>query len=69
MALTHDGVPAIVARRAVAMLIAEEMQLRPIALVLRKCREVRAGEEFPTWACPACRSDRVAGVTGGPGLC
>lgn len=69
MALTQEGVPASVARRAVAGLIAEEMQLPPVALVLRRCRETACGEEFYDWRCPDCGSELVAGRIGGAGLC
>ena len=69
MALTQEGVPAVVARKAIAGLITTEMELPPVALVLRRCREVASGEEFYEWKCPECWSDQVAGSRGGPGLC
>lgn len=69
MALTQARIPADVAQRAVATLITEEMMLPPVALVLRRCRETQAGRDFFDWACPACGSDKVAGIVGGPGLC
>ena len=69
MALTQERVPGTVARRAVAQLITEEMELPPVALVLRRCRETAFGEEFFDWHCPECRSEKVAGTIGGPGLC
>lgn len=68
MALTQERVPATVARRAIADLISEEMELPPVALVLRRCRETSAGEFFD-WRCPECGSELVAGMIGGPGCC
>ena len=69
MALTQAHIPADVARRAIATLITEEMQLPPVALVLRRCRETQAGHEFFDWRCPVCGSDKVAGIVDGPGFC
>lgn len=69
MALTQEAVPAVVARKAIAALIITEMELPPVALVLRRCRETASGEEFYDWKCPECGSDKVAGRVGGPGLC
>ena len=69
MALASEHVTAQVARRAIAGLIATEMELPPVALVLRACRETAIGAEFYDWRCPACGSDKVAGTAGGPGVC
>lgn len=68
-ALIHEGVPAAVARQAVARLVSEEMELPPIALLLQRCREVASGDEFYDWRCPECGSRMVAGTLGGPGIC
>lgn len=68
-ALVNEGVPAPVVRRAVARLVSEEMELPPVALLLRRCREVASGEEFYEWRCPSCHSTNVAGTVGGPGIC
>jgi hypothetical protein len=68
-ALVNEGVPAVVARKAVGRLVAEEMELPPVALLLRTCREVGAGEDFYEWRCPVCQSTNVAGTVGGPGIC
>ena len=69
MALTQEGVPAAVARQAIAGLITTEMELPPVALVLKHCRETASGEEFYDWRCPECGSRRVSGTIDGPGLC
>lgn len=69
MALSKERIPGVVARRAVADLITTEMELPPVALVLRRCAETACGEEFYDWRCPECGSERVAGTVGGPGLC
>ena len=69
MALTQERVPGAVARKAVADLVSKEMELPPVALVIRRCRETASGDEFYDWHCPECGSERVAGTIGGPGLC
>lgn len=69
MALTQERVPAVVARKSIASLITTEMELPPVALVIRRCREVASGEEFYDWRCPECGSEKVAGTIGGAGLC
>lgn len=70
MCLMREHIPADVARRAVAALITEEMMLPPVALVLRRCREIQC-QGFYEWRCPACGAgpEKVVGYIGGPGLC
>jgi hypothetical protein len=68
-ALVNEGVPAVVARAAVSRLVAEEMELPPVALLLKVCREVSADDTFYEWRCPVCLSTNVAGTMGGPGIC
>ena len=68
-ALVNEGAPAVVVRKAVAKLVSEEMELPPVALLLRRCREAASGEEFYEWRCPVCQSINVAGIVGGPGIC
>ena len=69
MALAQAGVTAAVARKAIARLITEEMELPPVALLLRRCREVSCERELSAWRCPECGSRLVAGTLGGPGVC
>ncbi len=69
MALAQAGVSADVAKRAAAALICEELELPPVALVLRRCREISAGVAIASFRCPKCGSERVAGTIGGPGVC
>ena len=69
MALASENVAPEVARRAVSELVKEELELPPIALVLRKCRVVAATEDFHDWGCPSCGSLRTAGYIGGPCMC
>lgn len=68
-ALVNEGVPAVVVRQAVNRLVSEEMELPPVALLLKRCREVAAQEDFYEWRCPVCMSTNVAGTMGGPGIC
>lgn len=67
MALTAEGVPASVARAAIAELIREEMELPPVALLLRRCRLIDVIEH--DWQCPECGSHLICGTAGGPGIC
>ena len=69
MALAQQQVTATVARRAIADLITNEMELPPVALVLARCREAAASDDFYDWRCPSCGSTLVAGSIGGPGIC
>ncbi len=69
MALASENVLPEVARQAISELVKEELELPPIALVLRKCRAVAATEDFHDWTCPACGSPRTAGYSGGPCMC
>lgn len=69
MALTQECIPATVARQAIAGLVREEMELPPVALVLKACREARYGDTFYDWRCPECGSDKVAGSVGGVAVC
>lgn len=69
MALAQAGVSADVAKRAIARLVAEELELPPVALVIRRCREISAGERLAALRCPECASELVAGTIGGPAVC
>jgi predicted RNA-binding Zn-ribbon protein involved in translation (DUF1610 family) len=69
MALIDEGVGAAVVRQAIRALIREEEELPSPARVIRRCREVAAGDEFHDWHCPECGSVRVVGTIGGPGWC
>lgn|SRR5665647_373845 len=69
MALLQAGISAQVTRNAIASLIRDEMELPPVALVLKRCREAGAEEAQREWSCPECGSHLVAGTVGGPGVC
>jgi hypothetical protein len=69
MALGQARIPADEARRAIATLITEELMLPPIALILRRCREMRCSAEFFNWRCPECGSRRVVGTLGEAAVC
>jgi hypothetical protein len=69
MALMQERVSPGVARSAIAQLIREEMELPPVALMLKRCRETNAREAQRDWRCPECGSHLVAGSIGGPGVC
>jgi len=69
MSLAADRISPVVARAAVARLVREEMELPPVALLLRRCREEAAASSLYDWRCPQCGSLRTAGSIGGPGVC
>jgi len=69
MALAGEGISPAVARAAIRKLITEQMELPPVALVLRACREVEAEHLIKDWACPVCGSAMVSGIIDGPAVC
>lgn len=69
MALASQDIDAVTARAAVAKLVLEETELPPVALVVRRCREMTASEALATARCPQCGSQLVAVVDGNVNLC
>lgn len=69
MAIAHESIDPATARGAIADLIRNELDLPPVALVIRRCLEYSAKAAQREWSCPNCGSKLVAGVVNGPGLC
>lgn len=69
MALTAAGIDDATAKAAIGKLVLEEMELPPVALVLRRCREVSAAEILSAVCCQQCGSGKIAGSIGAAAVC